>query len=176
MKANGARTKCKHINNFMGLFESSHMLKIPIISCYAITSHLPRTLLRNRAILRKWDCKKCTDYLIVRSIKPISFCLYRLYYVLFTIIYQLWVVEAASSSLVTQTKKALKNAVVQCFFVPFFTLLRNFGERVTQFATQICVMPCFFVTFQDMFFSSYFSLLNCSLLKGFLFGTNRPSL
>ena len=119
MKANGTRTKRKHINNFMGLFESSHVLKIPINSCRAITSHLPRTLLRNKAILRKQPCKKCTDYPIVRSIKPLSICLYRLYYDLFPIIYQIGVVEAASSSLVTQTKQDSvepKGTTESCFF------------------------------------------------------------
>ena len=124
-----------------------------------------------------------------------SICLYRLYYILFPIIYQLWVVETASSSLVTQTKNGDVSNLMDCpvfffvfyhifanaiefacfalswtvrtsqnkrcktkfvslrrsdqkkhwktlffnaFFVPFFTLLRNFWERVTQFATQFC--------------------------------------
>jgi hypothetical protein len=71
-----------------------------LFPCHAITSHLPRTLLRNKAILRKWPCKKCTDYLLIRSIKPLSFCLYHLSYVLFSIIYQFWVVETSISSLV----------------------------------------------------------------------------
>ena len=47
----------------------------------------------------------------------------------------------------TQTKKALKNAVFQCFFVPFFTLLHNFQRGGTQFATQFCVTPRFLYLF-----------------------------
>ena len=45
----------------------------------------------------------------------------------------LGVVEAASSSLVTQTKKALKTLRFQCFFL---ILLRSFLGRATQFAAQ----------------------------------------
>ena len=51
------------------------------------------------AILGKWSCKKCTDYFLVRSILMRSICLCRLHYVLFSIIYQVGVVEDASSSL-----------------------------------------------------------------------------
>jgi hypothetical protein len=43
------------------------------------------------------------------------------------------VVEAASSSLVTQTKKALKTLRFQCFFS---ALLRSFSATATQFAAQ----------------------------------------
>ena len=68
-----------------------------LFPCHAITSHLPRTLPRNGAFLGKWGCKKCTDYLLVCSMKSLLICLYRLYHVLFHIIYKIWVTMTTSS-------------------------------------------------------------------------------